>query len=174
MMKMTKRELVKKMHEIAIQMADENWLTWYTTEEWQDRLSQVISGTLKAIEWKHPSEVSVLLTNNLHSQELNYAYRGENKPTNVLSFPAFSKEELEKLTSLQSSLILGDIVLALEKVLDEAGEQGKPFLHHITHLVVHGTLHLLGYDHEKDEEAESMENLEINVLDNLGISNPYQ
>ncbi len=162
------------MHEVSIQIADENWLSWYTTEEWQDRLSQIINGTLKVVEWKHPSEISVLLTNNSHSQELNLAYREKDKPTNVLSFPTFSKEELEKATSLQSPLILGDIVLALEKVLNEAEEQKKSFLHHITHLVVHGTLHLLGYDHQENLEAEAMENLEINILDNLGISNPYQ
>ena len=162
------------MHEVAIQIADEDWLTWYTTEEWQDRLSQIINGTLKHIKWDYPSEISVLLTNNPHSQELNHAYRGKDEPTNVLSFPAFSKEELEKVTSLRSPLIIGDIVLALKKVLDESEEQKKPFLHHITHLVVHGTLHLLGYDHQENKEAEAMESLEVNVLDNLGISNPYQ
>lgn len=161
-------------HEVAIQIADENWLTWYTTEEWQDRLSQIINGTLKAVKWRHLSEISVLLTNNPHSQELNHAYRGKDKPTNVLSFPSLSKEELEKITRVQSPLILGDIVLVQEIVLNESEQQKKSFLHHITHLVVHGTLHLLGYDHEEEEEAIEMEKLEINILENLGISNPYQ
>ena len=161
-------------HEIALQISHDPWLTWYTIDEWQDRIQSIIEGTLKAINWRHSSEISVLLADNIYSRELNHSYRGKDSPTNVLSFPAMTREELEKVSYKQPPIILGDIVLALEVVLQEAEEQKKRFLDHITHLIIHGTLHLLGYDHVEDAEADAMEALEISILENLGISDPYQ
>jgi probable rRNA maturation factor len=93
-------------------------------------------------------------------QALNAQFRGQNKPTNVLSFP-------------NEDAPLGDIILAYETVAREAVDQQKSFTDHTLHLVIHGTLHLLGYDHENDEEAEEMEALEIFYLAKLGIANPY-
>lgn len=162
------------MHDIALQIAHEPWLAWYTTDEWQDRIQNIVEKTLKAVNWRNPSEISVLLADNAYSQELNHSYRGKNSPTNVLSFPSLTREELENFAYKQPPIILGDIVLAFEVVLQESEQQKKRFLDHLTHLIVHGTLHLLGYDHLEDKEADAMEALEISILEHLGISDPYQ
>lgn len=107
-------------------------------------------------------ELSVVFTDNKAIQELNKTFRHYNKPTNVLSFPSEEKEEL------------GDIILAYETIEKEAFESGISLLHHTLHLIIHGFLHLLGYDHEEEEAAEIMENLEIQILASLNITNPYE
>ena len=105
-------------------------------------------------------EVAVVLADDAFVQNLNREYRGKNQPTNVLSFP-------------NSSPNLGDIILALETVQREAKEQEKTFRDHTIHLLVHGFLHLLGYDHLQEKDAEKMERKEIKILKNLCITNPY-
>lgn len=112
-------------------------------------------------------ECTLILANNAFLQDLNNRFRGKNKPTNVLSFP-FSD-------SFQSgeSKNLGDIFFALETLEDESKLDNKKIEHHFQHLVIHGILHLLGYDHEIEEDAKIMEDLEIQILAILGISNPY-
>ena len=107
-------------------------------------------------------EVSVVLTTDEEVHALNKTFRHQDKATNVLSFPSDEKAEL------------GDIILAYETVLKEAQELGISTLHHTLHLIVHGFLHLLGYDHETDHEAEEMESLEIKILQTLNIENPYE
>ena len=114
------------------------------------------------------SELSVVFSDDAHIRTLNAGWRGKDKPTNVLSFPAFPAKPGAKLPPM-----LGDIVLAAETVAREAELEGKPLDHHITHLVVHGVLHLLGHDHEDGAEAESMEALERAVLARLAIPDPY-
>lgn len=121
----------------------------------------------------HPSfaghgvaDACVALSDDDNVLALNSTYRGMNKPTNVLSFPAGSGPR-------DGVIPLGDIVLAVETITREANEQGIPTAQHLQHLVVHGLLHLLGYDHEAEDEAEEMEALEIAVLATLGIPNPY-
>ncbi|MBV9260005.1 MAG: rRNA maturation RNase YbeY [Pseudolabrys sp.] len=109
-------------------------------------------------------EVSVVLTDDVSIRALNRDYRKIDKPTNVLSFPAGDK----------SGQMLGDIVVAYETLARESAEEGKNFLHHLTHLAVHGFLHLMGYDHQNESEAEAMEQMEIAVLARLDIANPYQ
>lgn len=99
--------------------------------------------------------------------ELNRAYRNKDKPTNVLSFPFEAPAEIELS-------LLGDIIICAKVVQDEAAEQGKPLQAHWAHMVIHGCLHLLGYDHLEDQEAESMEGLEISLLAALGYANPYE
>lgn len=113
------------------------------------------------------AEVSVLLTDDAQVHELNRIWRQQDKPTNVLSFPAASTADLPKAP------MLGDIVVAFETVEREAQADGKTFPDHLTHLVVHGFLHLLGYDHLSDDEAETMEALECQILSGLGIADPY-
>ena len=113
-------------------------------------------------------EVSVLLTDDAHQHALNAQWRGKDKPTNVLSFPA-GEDELQP----GQPLLLGDISLAFETLGREAAEQQKSLADHLCHLLVHGMLHLLGFDHETEQDADEMEPLEIEVLAGLGVSSPY-
>lgn len=115
---------------------------------------------------KDQSELTIRVVSAAESQALNKQYRGKDKPTNVLSFPF---EPLEGI----SLPLLGDLVICAEIVAEEAQQQGKPEADHWAHMVVHGCLHLLGYDHIQDDEAEQMESLEIDILEALGISDPY-
>lgn len=114
------------------------------------------------------SELSILFTDDAHIRALNRDWRGKDKPTNVLSFPAFETVPGDPLP-----LLLGDIVLARETIAAEAALEEKPLDHHLCHLVVHGLLHLLGYDHEDEAEAERMEALERRILSELAIPDPY-
>jgi probable rRNA maturation factor len=116
-----------------------------------------------------PCELSLVFTDDAHIQVLNAEWRGKDKPTNVLSFPAFPPEKGR--TRLPP--MLGDIVLAFETVQREAALEEKPVDHHLSHLLVHGLLHLLGYDHETEGEAEEMEALERRILARLAIGDPY-
>lgn len=115
------------------------------------------------------SEACLALSSDEEVARLNAAYRGKPAPTNVLSFPARHARPEEA----ETSRFLGDLVLARETLLREAAELGLPFEHHLQHLVVHGLLHLLGYDHEDDADAHVMEALEVRILARLGIANPY-
>lgn len=113
------------------------------------------------------AEVSVLLTDDARIRVLNREHRGFDKPTNVLSFPQDDPD------ADAYGPLLGDIVVALETVQREAVDGGLPFRHHLSHMIVHGLLHLVGYDHLDDAEAEEMEGLETAVLARLGVPDPY-
>ncbi|MBB5073386.1 putative rRNA maturation factor [Bartonella callosciuri] len=114
------------------------------------------------------SEISLLFTDDKHMAQINAQWRGKNKPTNVLSFPAFPINAGDP-----PGPMLGDIIIARETVVLEAKKEGKIFQDHLTHMIVHGTLHLLGYNHETDEEAHHMEKLEREILQKLFIKDPY-
>ena len=116
-------------------------------------------------------EISLVLGDDAHVQTLNRDYRGFDKPTNVLSFAAFDDADP---VPAEHPILLGDVVLARETVSREADLQDKLITDHVSHLVVHGVLHLLGFDHETDEDAEEMEGLEIAILAKLRIGNPYR
>lgn len=144
-----------------------------------------------------PAELSVVLADDATVQELNRQYRGKDRPTNVLSFALYADGEDDPVPPVgfdpdrddddadgdwdeesvaepaAAPVLLGDVVLAYETVVREAREQGKPLADHLTHLVVHGVLHLLGYDHIADSDAERMERLETEILAGLGIADPY-
>ena len=115
-----------------------------------------------------PAELSIVLGDDALVRALNRQWRGQDKPTNVLSFPA-----LPTALPLDAPRLLGDVVLAFETLAAEAAAQGKPLVHHLRHLVVHGVLHLLGFDHEAAGEAERMEALEVAVLAAFGVPDPY-
>lgn len=115
------------------------------------------------------AELCVVLADDPFVQALNKTWRGKDKPTNVLSFPTGDMPQAEPV----QTTLLGDVVLALETIEREAQEQRKSFADHLSHLVVHGVLHLLGHDHEVDAEAEEMEALERDILEDLDIADPY-
>jgi probable rRNA maturation factor len=118
-----------------------------------------------------PAEVAVLLCDDAMIAALNAQWRGREEPTNVLSFPA---APAAGTSGSESGVVhLGDIAIACETVIREAREQGRTVSQHLAHMAVHGFLHLLGYDHQTDDEAERMEGLEREILAGLGISDPY-
>ena len=117
------------------------------------------------------AELAVMLTDDPGIRTLNSNWRGIDKPTNVLSFPALQPEGARKPGD--APRMLGDIAIAYETTKREADAEGKPFEHHLSHLAIHGFLHLIGYDHENDADAEEMESLETEILEQLGIPDPY-
>jgi probable rRNA maturation factor len=117
------------------------------------------------------AELAVMLTDDAGIRTLNSNWRGIDKPTNVLSFPAL--QPTAPVGPDDAPRMLGDIAIAYDTTRREADDEQKPFDHHLSHLVVHGFLHLIGYDHEKDGDAEAMETLEREILAQLGIPDPY-
>jgi probable rRNA maturation factor len=134
---------------------------------------QAIAQAAAATDVGEPAaEVAVLLCDDATIAALNAQWRGREEPTNVLSFPALPASDPSP-SDPAAPVHLGDIAIACETVVREAGEQGRTVSEHLAHLAVHGFLHLLGYDHQTDGEAEPMEALEREILATLGISDPY-
>lgn len=161
------RRRVLPRHRIAVVVA---------APEWSRRLRgaaavarKAANAALRAGRARASGEVSVVLADNRLSRHLNRTWRGKDKPTNVLSFPAAGGPAPKA-----APLMLGDVVIAGGVVADEAAAQGKRLSAHLAHLVVHGVLHLLGHDHERDVDAKRMEALEIRILRGLGVANPYE
>ena len=135
-------------------------------------IKKVIETSLRFIDIDQDCEIGIACVGNDESHKLNLEYRGKDKPTNVLSFPGDVPEEV---LAMLDALPLGDLVICIPVVLQEAVEQQKTPMEHFTHMLVHGALHLMGYDHEtSDADAEEMEALEIQILAKLGFENPYQ
>jgi len=162
--------------DISIQLRDQRWkslLRPYCKTVRAACESAIATSKLAKIpcQW----EMAVVLADDAFVHDLNHTYRGKDKPTNVLSFPSIEKMEsnAKRATKGVNEFELGDVVLAFDTVEREAKEQNKKFKDHAVHLLVHGTLHLLGYDHEKDSEAKIMEKMEVKILKQLGLSNPY-
>jgi probable rRNA maturation factor len=139
---------------------------WEAEAEIEATLQRAISEAAADISTKE-AELAIVLTDDSRIRVLNQAWRGLDKPTNVLSFPAAGRG------GQGAPALLGDIVIAYETTKREAQVQGTPFLHHLAHLTVHGFLHLRGYDHEAEDEAETMERLERQILARLDIPDPY-
>ena len=142
-----------------------------------DRIADIEAQVRRAAEAALPParadcEIAVLLTDDQSMRALNARFRGSDKPTNVLSFPAPASAQPTAGDGAPSAF-LGDIVIAFETANAEADAEEKEFGHHVAHLIVHGVLHLLGYDHEADAEAEAMEARERAILMQLDISDPY-
>ncbi|OTG80435.1 rRNA maturation RNase YbeY [Acinetobacter sp. ANC 4558] len=134
-------------------------------------LKKVVEITLRHIHTQSDCEIGIACVSNDESRKLNLEYRGKDKPTNVLSFSSDLPDEMAQVLDV---FPLGDLVICIPVVLHEALEQNKAPLTHFTHMLVHGTLHLMGYDHETSEEdANEMESLEIEILKKLGFENPY-
>jgi len=148
----------------------------HAVDGWPDDADAVVHRAARAVlsgfeEAASFGNISVALMDDASIRLLNRDYRGKDAATNVLSFPV---EEDDSFLPPGERLPLGDIAVALETVTREAAEEDKTLAEHLAHMVVHGTLHLLGYDHEQDSEAEEMEALERDVLASLGIADPYR
>lgn len=145
---------------VDLQIATEN-IEGLPTEE------QIVQWATAAVQPEGDEvEMTVRIVDEAESHELNLTYRGKDRPTNVLSFPFECPDEVELL-------LLGDLVICRQVVEREAAEQEKPLMAHWAHMVVHGSLHLLGYDHIEDDEAEEMESLETQIMQGLGFDDPY-
>lgn len=131
----------------------------------EQKLAQTLEQVLIDLD-QGDAELLIRLVDKAEIQQLNHTYRYKNQTTNVLSFPSDLPIEIDEA-------ILGDVVICIDVVKEEAQVQNKAFDDHLTHMAIHGTLHLLGYDHIKDSEAEVMENLEIKILEKMKIANPY-
>ena len=150
---------------------------WDIFTDWPRRAQDAVltaarvSGLQSIEDAPAPFEVSVKFTDDAEVRALNASYRGKDQPTNVLSFPMMSAAELAAPPAHGG--LLGDIVLAYETCAREAGEKGIAVADHASHLIVHGTLHLLGHDHDDDGPAETMEGIERMALGRIGIADPY-
>ena len=136
-----------------------------------DDVERYVRAALHTVGMQDDCDLAVRLVDTAESHALNHEYRGKDKPTNVLSFASDIPDEIVEMIGVRS---LGDLVICLPVVLAEAQAQAKPVVHHLAHLIVHGTLHLLGYDHETGEDdAAHMEGLEIGTMARLYLPNPY-
>jgi len=164
------------MLEIALD-ADEEWDSSRSWEQLARKAAEAAiaeSAFPRLATFERPVEISVLLTGDERVRELNAEYRRKDKPTNVLSFPMADPDDLRSATIAGPELLLGDIILARGICEAEAAEKGLSLEEHAAHLIVHGTLHLLGHDHHDDTEATDMESREVRALDRIGIANPYE
>jgi probable rRNA maturation factor len=150
---------------------------WDEGADWDRLAAQAVTAALEGAGAHFGDvavEVSVRLTDDAEMQRLNNDYRGKDKPTNVLSFPMHDAIVLARWAETgETDLLLGDLALGHETVVREAAEKGISVDAHVTHLLVHGTLHLLGHDHLDDPSAEAMEALETRILAGLGLDDPY-
>ena len=135
--------------------------------DFHDSLIPAIENNIITLNNYDNIELSVLISDNKYIKSLNKKYRKIDKATNILSFSNFEPENTEK------NIYLGDIIISEEKIILEAKEQQKSFDAHLAHMFIHGFLHLLGYDHANKLEAAEMENLEIKILNDVNIKNPY-
>lgn len=164
------------MLEVALE-ADGDWdssTNWEALAEAAAQAAIAESRFPGLIDAVRTVELSVRLATDEEVRALNSEWRGKDKPTNVLSFPLAEREELEEAEAEGPELMLGDVVLARGVCVREADEKALPLEHHAAHLMVHGTLHLLGYDHHDDDAAADMEARETRALARLGIANPYE
>jgi len=164
------------MIEVAVQAEPD----WDDGTDWDQLATEAVTAALRItpnatmLTASYTAEISIRLTDDDEVHALNRQYRQKDKPTNVLSFPMVQDDLIEGLdNSDDGEVLLGDIILARGVCEREALEKGVPTAEHATHLIVHGTLHLLGYDHIADDEAEAMEDLERTALAALGIADPY-
>ena len=160
-------------YEIDVSISEPEWTTSFLDVE--KVASTAMMNTLKMATLpkklrNKDIEASIVLANDDLIQILNREYREKDKPTNVLSFASM---DADNPVAENAPYPIGDIILSFQTIDREAREQGKFFKDHFTHMVVHGTLHLLGYDHENEDDANNMESLEIRILEKMNIQNPY-
>jgi probable rRNA maturation factor len=138
-----------------------NFSSWEKHPGLKELIKIAIKQTVSNVDIRGYNEISILLTSDTQVEQLNRQYRSINQPTNVLSFPSEKPH-------------LGDIILSYEYIQKELINLNKKFEEHISHLIIHGTLHLYGFDHENDKNAITMENMERHIMSELGYNDPYE
>ena len=164
------------MLNVETSVEEEGWsdLNWRALAEEAARAALLASPHAHLVEGRLTCEISVKLSSDAEVRRLNAQYRGKDRPTNVLSFPQVQRDLLPALTnSDDGEVLLGDIILAAETCRREAEAKNIAVEDHAVHLIVHGVLHLVGYEHERNAEATEMERLEAVILGRLGIADPY-
>ncbi len=160
---------------VALTVTSADWRT--VVDQLDKRCLDIVRGTLEQatrVPWLRRGEVSLLLADDRQLQDLNACYRDRDRATNVLSFPTIDADHGQvTMPPPFGPLLLGDVAISLERVMAEAAEHNKAVLDHFAHLLVHGVLHLLGYDHEDEADAEKMEAMEEAVLTTLGMAAAY-
>ncbi len=148
---------------------------WRVRKQLAERLEPVLPELVAQTGKLPPGDyvIAVALTDNRHQKALNRQFRGVDKPTNVLSFPQFAPSALRRIKPQKAPVFLGDIALANQYIVVEAKKNHKILINHIIHLVIHGILHILGYDHATSRQAALMEQLERKILDAMHIQDPY-
>ncbi len=163
---------------------------WGDSQDWKDIAQNAVHAAIEYSAYKKFSEdkktisISIKLSDNDEINALNKQYRNKDKPTNILSFPLIETQELDTLYNHQNStnpnniaipeILLGDLILAYSICRDEANSKSISLADHFTHLIIHGVLHLIGYDHIIDNDANVMQSIEIKALKKLGLDDPYE
>lgn len=165
-----------------IEIKSKKWLAVNDLEHFiESVINKIIAQTLlkKYLKKNNLLQINISLVSDQQIKKINQQYRKKNKATNVLSFANLDEKEinllgLKKVINNLANLVLGDIVLAYETIKNESILQNKDFYDHLSHLLVHAFMHLLGFDHKEDSQAEIMEKLEVKILRRIGIKNPYK
>ncbi len=162
--------------DIDFTLKDARWNTYIKEDSINNYIQGIFAAVLNQLGYRldkdNTIELSITFTNDIEIKAINNNFRQVDSATNVLSFPLYENEFIKEY-NCNEYISLGDIVLSIDTIHKEACEQNKTFLNHLTHLIVHSMLHLFGYDHIKDEDAKTMETLEIKILQELSIDNPY-
>ena len=165
------------MLELNYTVKDKIWNNVLQQIDINNYISNIFNTVINVLKYKIQKkkiiELSITFTNDKEIKKINKQFRNCDKATNVLSFPMYENEFLNVL-KYEDYLPIGDVILSYDTILRESLEQEKTFENHLIHLVVHSILHLFGFDHIKDAEAEEMENLEVEILGVLGVGNPYE
>ncbi len=170
------------MISLDVELKSKKWLEQKNIENFVKKTCLKIiplTDLQKILNKKIQLELFISLVSDAQMKKINFKFRSKNKPTNVLSFPFYDenlirKDGLLKAFSKEKIIFLGDIILSYETIKKESLAQKKKINDHLTHLILHAILHLIGFDHEEEKMAKIMESLEIKILNQLGIKNPYQ
>jgi len=162
------------MVNLIVNISDRKWLDLLPSVEKDAKEVAIKAFDYLKYEQEKPITLNLELSNDDEITYLNKQYRGREQPTNVLSFACIDDEEFEETVKLFDEIELGDIIISIDTMQREAESQEIPLRNHFFHLFIHGILHLLGYDHIYNEDAEKMENLETNILKLFNIKNPYE
>ncbi len=172
---MKAKKPIKRGHCLTVIIRDARWEAVRGLKPRLEAVSELVLATL--LKQNHflqvEPEMALLLTTNAEVRRLNHNFRGLDKPTNVLSFPQYTGSELRQSLPSSQPLHLGDIAIAYAYTKEEARRDGKEFLDHVSHLMIHGLLHLLGYDHITLAKAARMERLEKKLMAAMGLADPY-